>query len=652
MADAKISQLTPITGENLQDNDLFVVARPLSVENFSLTRAELFTDTPEITVGTISTTTIQAFDGTAAGSIAGTTGVVTLGSSVLTTTDINGGTIDGTVIGGTTPAAGNFTTGSFTGDVSFGDNDKAIFGAGSDLQIYHDGSNSVIQDSGTGDLELRGTNLKISSSTGPLNFLETSSVGLWAKLKYNNAEKLATTSTGIDVTGTVTMDGGSTSADFTFGDNDKAIFGAGSDLQIYHDGSNSIVADTGDGNLELRGTNLKVSSATGSLNFIETSSSNNWVKLKWNSEEKLATTSTGIDVTGTVTADGLTVGGVGLIRLDDTTVYSGNTVSVDQLSLQNLDTTTAYTPAVMDFTARGTTTTSSVWQIGNAGLNSAYAESDFFIKNRTAASTFAQRLLIDGNGDISFYEDTGTTPKFFWDASAEALGIGTTNLTNKFRVVDGTDATADFRTTDGADKEFKISVTSAASEVTIGTSTSHPLALMTGTTEAMRIDSSGNVLVGTSSSPSNGSGGVEVDPIGFIRTSRAGTTSKTHFVFDNDNGTVGTITTSGTATSYNTSSDYRLKEDIQPVSNASDRVLALKPVNFAWKADGTRVDGFLAHEAQEVVPEAVTGEKDAVDAEGNPEYQGIDQSKLVPVLTAALQEALQRIEALEAQLNP
>jgi hypothetical protein len=81
-------------------------------------------------------------------------------------------------------------------------------------------------------------------------------------------------------------------------------------------------------------------------------------------------------------------------------------------------------------------------------------------------------------------------------------------------------------------------------------------------------------------------------------------------------------------------------------------VLALKPVNFAWKADGSRVDGFIAHEAQDVVPEAVTGEKDAVDADGNPEYQGIDQSKLVPLLTAALQEALKRIEALEAQLNP
>jgi hypothetical protein len=113
------------------------------------------------------------------------------------------------------------------------------------------------------------------------------------------------------------------------------------------------------------------------------------------------------------------------------------------------------------------------------------------------------------------------------------------------------------------------------------------------------------------------------------------------------NTTVGSISTTATTTAYNTSSDYRLKKDLQPIADACARLMALKPVNFAWKSDGSRVDGFLAHEAQEVVPEAVTGQKDAVDEDGNPEYQGIDQSKLVPLLVAALQDALRRIEALE-----
>jgi hypothetical protein len=110
---------------------------------------------------------------------------------------------------------------------------------------------------------------------------------------------------------------------------------------------------------------------------------------------------------------------------------------------------------------------------------------------------------------------------------------------------------------------------------------------------------------------------------------------------------VGSISVTASAAAFNTSSDYRLKEDIQPMVNACERLKTLKPVNFAWKVDGTRVDGFIAHEAQEVVPEAVVGTKDAVDENQNPIYQGIDQAKLVPLLTKALQEALARIEALE-----
>jgi len=133
--------------------------------------------------------------------------------------------------------------------------------------------------------------------------------------------------------------------------------------------------------------------------------------------------------------------------------------------------------------------------------------------------------------------------------------------------------------------------------------------------------------------------------------------------FKNSNGVVGQIQTSGTATSYLTSSDYRLKENIEPLENGVDKLKALKPVSFDWKADGVRVDGFIAHEAQEVIPEAVSGQKDATRLEdvknedgeptgetiSVPDYQGIDQSKIVPVLVSALQEALNRIEALEAK---
>ena len=118
-----------------------------------------------------------------------------------------------------------------------------------------------------------------------------------------------------------------------------------------------------------------------------------------------------------------------------------------------------------------------------------------------------------------------------------------------------------------------------------------------------------------------------------------------------DTTSVGNISVTTSSTAYNTSSDYRLKENVVPLANAADRLNQLQVHRFNFIADpDTTVDGFLAHEAQDVVPECVTGTKDEVDDEGNPVYQGIDQSKIVPLLTAALQEALAKIEALEQRL--
>ena len=127
------------------------------------------------------------------------------------------------------------------------------------------------------------------------------------------------------------------------------------------------------------------------------------------------------------------------------------------------------------------------------------------------------------------------------------------------------------------------------------------------------------------------------------------TTTGSIAVFYSDLTAVGSISVTASATAYNTSSDYRLKENLAPITGAVDRVNALQPRRFNFISDpDTTVDGFLAHEVSDIVPEAITGEKDAVDADGNPEYQGIDQSKLVPLLTAAIQELTARIEALEA----
>jgi hypothetical protein len=174
--------------------------------------------------------------------------------------------------------------------------------------------------------------------------------------------------------------------------------------------------------------------------------------------------------------------------------------------------------------------------------------------------------------------------------------------------------------------------------------------------EKVRIDSSGRLLVGTSTS--SGNAGIQLHPnsLNCFQSINhvTGTASGEPYLFFNYNGSaIGNITQNGTtAVAYNTSSDYRLKENVAAVTDGIARLLQLKPSRFNFIADPDHiVDGFIAHEAQSVVPECVTGEKDAVDADGNPVYQGIDQSKLVPLLTAALQEAIAKIETLEARLT-
>jgi hypothetical protein len=174
-------------------------------------------------------------------------------------------------------------------------------------------------------------------------------------------------------------------------------------------------------------------------------------------------------------------------------------------------------------------------------------------------------------------------------------------------------------------------------------------------TERMRINNAGTHVFGGGTAESNGT--ITLYPnnsngAGLLAWSRAGTTNtSTALVFRDGGVAVGTITYTNTATAYNTSSDYRLKENVVPLTGAIDRVNDLQVHRFNFIADPDKtVDGFIAHEAQAVVPECVTGEKDAVDDDGNPVYQGIDQSKLVPLLTAALQEAIGEIESLKARV--
>jgi len=134
-----------------------------------------------------------------------------------------------------------------------------------------------------------------------------------------------------------------------------------------------------------------------------------------------------------------------------------------------------------------------------------------------------------------------------------------------------------------------------------------------------------------------------------LHLSCTGTANNSLIVFNNGNGTVGTVRVNGSATAFNTSSDYRLKENVDYSWDATTRLKQLKPARFNFIADDTNtlVDGFLAHEVSSIVPEAISGVKDEVDKDGKPEYQGIDQSKLVPLLVKTIQELEARIKTLE-----
>ena len=191
--------------------------------------------------------------------------------------------------------------------------------------------------------------------------------------------------------------------------------------------------------------------------------------------------------------------------------------------------------------------------------------------------------------------------------------------------------------------------------------------------EAMRIDSSGRVMIGTTSQDGQLTVNYQSPNNGAKFTLTNSSSASNVLVFNNTNGTVGYIQTSGTSTSYNTSSDYRLKENVIDLADATTRVKQLQPKRFNFIADAnTTVDGFLAHEVSSIVPEAITGTHNEVqvwkegeelpegvsvgdnklDDEGNtiPKYQGIDQSKLVPLLTASLKEAIAKIEELETRI--
>ena len=318
-------------------------------------------------------------------------------------------------------------------------------------------------------------------------------------------------------------------ANLSFADSVSASFGAGADLLVNHDGTNNYIG-TQNGNILI----TKVSGTEKMVQAVPDGT----VELYDDNSKKLETTNTGIDVTGEVRGDDITI-----------EKASGN-LSSNFIALDGLGTL----------------------EIGGS--------SGAFIDLKSP-HTDDFDLRIDNGGTIN---------------SVSTLQINT----------------------NGA--------------------------------ERMRLDNGGDVFIGTTSTSPNP--GIWFDQAGVIGIgNNAGVNTQSFLEFRRSATQIGSVTQSGTTgVSFNTSSDYRLKENQVVISDGITRLKTLKPYRFNFKADSsTTVDGFFAHEVT-AVPEAITGTKDKVDEDNNPIYQQIDQSKLVPLLTAALQEAIGKIEVLETKV--
>ncbi len=310
----------------------------------------------------------------------------------------------------------------------------------------------------------------ITATTTELNYVDgvTSAIQTQLDGKAGTASPTFTgtlTTANLTATGTTTLAGASTSADITFGDNDKAIFGAGSDLQIYHDGANSYVEDAGAGSLVLKGANVLIRDISDN-NIVKANDGGSAV-LFYAGASKLATTSTGVDVTGTITSDGLTVNGNATIQQDDALIFIKETDGTN-------------IAAVGDLTGAGQ---GGAFYYDHGGTATIQLKS-------YEASTIENGLNV--KGDISFYEDTGTTPKFFWDASAERLGIGTSSPEGSLHLngsFAGRGLVIDLATEGVTDNVGTFNAKHSAGV----------LAFQTNSTERMRITSSGSVGIGTSS---------------------------------------------------------------------------------------------------------------------------------------------------------
>jgi hypothetical protein len=286
------------------------------------------------------------------------------------------------------------------------------------------------------------------------------------------------------------------------------------------------------------------------------------------------------------------------------------------------------------------------------------------IISASTTSGTALNMSADTTGVLQLATGATPTTAVTIDTS-QNVGIGTTSPTTTLTVAHSNGGAVDVRgvSSDGArirfynnaatSSQFQIGQGFASGSDNVGylyNFANAALVFGTNNTERMRINSSGDVGIGITTQDTR-----------LVVSANIGTavqrifnlvgTNTYQMSFHNSTQECGTITTGNNTVGYNSNSDYRLKDNVIPMTGALDKIAKLKPVTYTWKASETNGQGFIAHELQEHFPDAVSGEKDAVNEDGKPVYQGVDTSFLVATLTAAIQEQQTIINDLKARIT-
>jgi Chaperone of endosialidase len=269
-----------------------------------------------------------------------------------------------------------------------------------------------------------------------------------------------------------------------------------------------------------------------------------------------------------------------------------------------------------------------------------------------SADTSGVLQLASNNGTVALTVDT-----------SQNVGIGTTSLAARFSVNGGTSTSQIRWNVSNSTYVEEVSTNAAANAYVYKSYDASYHVWKLSSSEAMRITSAGNVAIGvtTANAKLTVTGGGSGPTVYFTQTTAGSYTGifdsvingATYYLvsFSAAGTQTGSIASNGTTTTYGVTSDYRLKENVAPMTGALETVAKLKPVTYTWKSNGSDGQGFIAHELQEIVPDCVVGNKDAVDADGKPRYQNIDTSFLVATLTKAIQEQQALITTLQTQVS-